>query len=395
MSQRPGFQSLAVRAGQKRSSFGEQSEPIFTSSSYVFESAQQAADRFSGEDPGYIYSRFTNPTIDAFQDRMAALEEGDSCVATSSGMAAIFAACMGICSAGDHVVYSQSIFGTTSVLFEKFLPRYGVDTSSVVLTELDAWQNAIKKNTRLFYVETPSNPLLQLIDIRQLAELAHAHGILLIVDNCLCTPALQKPLKLGADIVINSATKYIDGQGRALGGVVVGPHDLVGEQVYGFLRTTGPCISPFNAWVLLKAMETLKIRMQAHCQNAMQIAQWLNHHPAVEHVYYPGLPTHPQHQLAQQQQSGFGGIVAFEVKGQRQAAWSVIDATRMVSITANLGDAKTTITHPATTTHGRLSQAQRDQAGIKDNLVRVAVGLEEADDIQADLACGLDHLAGS
>jgi O-succinylhomoserine sulfhydrylase len=380
----------AIRVGHQRTAEMEHSEPIFATSSFVFNSAAEAAARFSGEDPGNIYARFTNPTVRAFEERLAAMEGGESCVATASGMSAILATCMGLMQQGDHMVSSRSIFGSTVVLFDKYLSRCGIETSYVDLDDLSAWEAAIKPSTRILFVETPSNPLTALGDIRALADLAHANDCLLVVDNCFCTPALQKPLELGADIVVHSATKYIDGQGRALGGAVVGDAQRVGEEVFGVLRTAGPTMSPFNAWVFLKGLETLKLRMQAHSAAAGQLAEWLETHPAVARVYYPGLKSHPQYELAQRQQSAAGGIVGFEVNGAREAAWKVIDSTRMLSITANLGDAKTTITHPATTTHGRLSEEQRGQAGISQGLVRVAVGLEDIADIKADLARGLD-----
>ena len=384
-----GFDTRAVRAGQLRTLEGEQSEPIFLTSSYVFASAAEAAARFGGTQPGNIYSRFTNPTVRAFEERLAALEGGECCVAFSSGMAAIFATCLGLLKAGDHIVSSRSIFGTTTVLFSNYLAKFGVETSFVALTDVAAWQAALKPNTRLLFLETPSNPLTEIADIAALAELAHQHGCLLAVDNCFCTPALQQPLKLGADIVIHSATKYIDGQGRCLGGAVVGDAERVGKDIFGVLRTAGAAMSPFNAWVFLKGLETLRLRMQAHCVSAHTLASWLEQQPAVARVYYPGLQSHPQHALAAMQQSGFGGLLSFEVRGGQAAAWKVIDATRMISITANLGDAKSTITHPATTTHGRLTPEARAQAGISDGLIRVSVGLEDVEDIKADLARGL------
>lgn len=379
----------AVRAGQHRSAEGEHAEAIFPTSSYVFASAAQAAARFAGTEPGNIYSRFTNPTVRTFQDRLAALEGGEACVATASGMAAIYATCAGLLKSGDHIVSSRSIFGTTTILFSNYLGRFGVETSFVPLADLEAWERAIRPETRLLFVETPSNPLTELVDIRSLAELARRKGCLLVVDNCLCTPALQQPLALGADIVIHSATKYLDGQGRCVGGAVVGDRERVGKEVFGFLRTCGPTMSPFNAWVFLKGLETLGLRMRAHCEQAGQLAAWLEGQPAVERVYYPGLASHPQHELAGRQQSGFGGLLSFEVKGGREAAWRVVDATRVMSITANLGDTKTTITHPATTTHGRLTDEQRAEAGIGQGLLRVAVGLESVRDLQNDLARGL------
>jgi O-succinylhomoserine sulfhydrylase len=387
-----GFDTLAVRAGQARTNEGEQAEPIFATSSYVFRSAAQAAARFAGSEPGNIYSRFTNPTVRTFEQRLAALEGGERCVATSSGMAAILAVCMGLLTSGDHIVASQSIFGTTVVLFSTYLQRFGVETSFVALADLSAWERSLRPNTRLLFLETPSNPLTELADIRALAALAHAHGCRLVIDNCLCTPALQQPLALGADLVVHSATKYLDGQGRCIGGAVVGPEALLND-VYGFLRTAGPTMSPFNAWVFLKGLETLRLRMQAHSASALALAAWLERHPAVKRVYYPGLASHPQHALAASQQSGFGGLLAFEIEGGREAAWAVIDATRVISITANLGDTKTTITHPATTTHGRLSPEARQAAGISDGLIRVAVGLEDMADLQGDLRTGLDAAA--
>jgi O-succinylhomoserine sulfhydrylase len=386
----PGFATIAIRTGHRRTPEGEHSEPIYATSSYVFASAAEAAARFGGDEPGNIYSRFTNPTVQAFEERLAALEGGESCVATASGMSAILSMCMGLLKAGDHIVSSRSIFGTTNVLFNKYLPRFGIETSYVPLADADAWSAAIRPNTRLLFLETPSNPLTEIGDIRALADIAHAHGCLLAVDNCFCTPALQRPLALGADLVIHSATKYLDGQGRCLGGAVVGDRKLVGEEVFGVIRTAGPSMSPFNAWVFLKGLETLQLRMLAHARAAQTLAEWLQAQPAVGRVHYPGLPDHAQHALVGSQQRTGGGIVAFDVRGGREAAWRVIDATRMLSITANLGDTKTTITHPATTTHGRLSPEERAAAGIGDGLIRVAVGLEDIADIQADLARGLD-----
>lgn len=387
-----GFDTRAVRAGQMRTNEAEHSEPIFTTSSYVFESAAQAAARFAGEAPGNIYSRFTNPTVRTFEQRLAALEGGAACVATASGMAAILSTCMALLKTGDHLLSSRAIFGSTVVLFDRYLGRFGVETSYVPLTDLDAWERALRPNTRVLFLETPSNPVTEVADLAALAELAHANDCLLVVDNCFCTPALQRPLEWGADIVIHSATKYIDGQGRCVGGAVVGDAERVGQEVFGFLRTAGPSMSPFNAWVFAKGLETLNLRMQAHSANALALARWLEAHPAVERVHYPGLTSHPQHDLAAKQQSGFGGVLGFEVRGGQPGAWQVVDATRLCSITANLGDAKTTITHPATTTHGRLSPDARAEAGIRDGLLRVAVGLERVEDVQADLARGLDAL---
>ncbi|MDH5784814.1 MAG: O-succinylhomoserine sulfhydrylase [Chromatiales bacterium] len=384
-----GFDTLAVRAGQVRTSEGEQSEPIFPTSSFTYNSAAQAAARFGGTEPGNIYSRFTNPTVRTFEERLAALEGGEQCVATSSGMAAILATCMGLLKAGDHVVCSRAVFGTTVVLLDNFFGKFGVETTYVSLTDYAGWEKAIRPNTKLLLLETPSNPLVEVADIPRLAELAHAKGCLLAVDNCLSTPALQQPLKLGADIVIHSATKYIDGQGRALGGAVVGNRELM-AQVYAFLRSAGPTMSPFNAWIFLKGLETLKLRMRAHSDNALELATWLEQQPGIKRVFYPGLASHPDHALAAKQQSGFGGIVAFEVAGKDEA-WRIIDATRIISITANLGDTKSTITHPATTTHGRLTAEQKADAGISDGLVRISVGLEDVEDIKADLARGLSQ----
>jgi O-succinylhomoserine sulfhydrylase len=383
------FDTLAVRAGQERTNEGEHSEAIFTTSSYVYESAAQAAARFSGEEPGNIYSRFTNPTVRTFEKRLAALEGGERCVATASGMSAILATCLGLLKSGDHIVSSRAIFGSTVVLFNNLMARFGVDTTYVPLSDLSAWEQAIRPETRILFLETPSNPVTEVADIRALADLAQARDCLLVVDNCFCTPALQRPLELGADIIIHSATKYLDGQGRCIGGAVVGTEECVGGEIYGVVRTGGPSMSPFNAWVFQKGLETLRIRMEAHSRNAQLLAEWLEQQPAVARVNYPGLESHPQHELAASQQSGFGGVLSFEVKGGQEAAWRVIDNTRMVSITANLGDTKTTITHPATTTHGRVDPAARIEAGISDGLVRVAVGLESIADIQADLARGL------
>jgi len=378
-------ETLGVRAGSEHTLFGENSEAIFLTSSFTFESAAQAAARFGGQEPGNIYSRFTNPTVTMFQNKLAALEGTEFCVATSSGMSAILACVMGLCSAGDHVIASRSIFGTTVQLFGNILKRWGLQVSFVSLTDPDEWKAALRPNTKLFFVETPSNPLTEVCDIALLAQLAKESGALLAVDNCLCSPALQKPIDLGADVIIHSATKYIDGQGRCLGGAVLGKKDLL-EPVYGFLRTAGPTMSAFNAWVFLKGLETLHVRMEAHSRNALELAQWLEQQSGVARVYYPGLQSHPQHALAMKQQKSGGAIVSFDVKGGKEAAWRLIDATRMISITANLGDAKSTITHPATTTHSRVSAEARAAAGISDGLIRIAVGLEHVDDLKADLA---------
>jgi O-succinylhomoserine sulfhydrylase len=383
------FATRAVRAGQVRTHEGEHSEAIFPTSSYIFSSAAEAAARFSGEQPGNIYSRFTNPTVRTFEDRLASLEGTECCVATASGMSAITATFIGLLKTGDHIVSSRSIFGTTSVLLTNIIGKLGIETTFVELSDLSAWERAITPETKILFLETPSNPLTELVDIAALADIAHKHGCLLAVDNCLCTPALQQPAALGADIVIHSATKYIDGQGRCMGGAVCGTKDVVGEGVYGFLRTAGPSMSTFNAWVFLKGLETLKIRMQAHSTAAYTLATWLEQQPQVKKVYYPGLESHPQHELAKTQQSDFGGLLSFELNGGREEGWRLIDATRMLSITANLGDTKTTITHPATTTHGRLTAEQRAEAGISDGLIRIAVGLEDIEDIKADLLRGM------
>ena len=385
------FETLAVRAGQQRSPEGEHGEALFLTSSYVFRTAADAAARFAGEVPGNVYSRYTNPTVRTFETRIAALEGAEQAVATASGMSAILAMVMSLCSAGDHVLVSRSVFGSTISLFEKYFKRFGIEVDYPPLADLDAWQAACKPSTRLFFVESPSNPLAELVDIAALAEIAHARGALLAVDNCFCTPALQKPLALGADIVIHSATKYIDGQGRGMGGVVAGRAEQM-KEVVGFLRTAGPTLSPFNAWLFLKGLETLKIRMQAHSQTALELARWLEGQPGVERVHYAGLESHPQHELACRQQSAFGAVVSFEVAGGRDAAWRFIDATRMISITTNLGDTKTTIAHPATTSHGRLSPVERANAGISDSLIRIAVGLEDLGDLRQDLARGLAAL---
>jgi O-succinylhomoserine sulfhydrylase len=384
-----GIETLGIRAGHQRTHEGEHSEPIFATSSFVFDSAAQAAARFSGDIAGNIYSRFTNPTVRAFEERLAAMEGGESCVATASGMSAILSTCMGLLQQGDHIVSSRSIFGSTTMLFNKYLARFGIRTDYADLSNLADWERQLTPQTRMLFVETPSNPLTELGDIRALADLAHGNDCLLVVDNCFCTPVLQRPLELGADIVIHSATKYLDGQGRAVGGAVVGDRKLVGEDVFGVLRTAGPTMSPFAAWIFLKGLETLSLRMQAHSANAQLLADWLVGQTGVSRVYYPGLSDHPQHALSKTQQKTPGGIVAFEVEGGREGAWRVIDATRMLSITANLGDVKTTITHPGTTTHGRLSPDDRAAAGIGEGLLRVAVGLEAIDDICRDLGRGL------
>ncbi len=386
-------ETVAIRAGYRRTPENEHSEAIFPTSSFVFANAAEAAARFGGELSGNIYSRFTNPTVRAFEQRLAAMEGGAACVATASGMAAILATMMGLLRSGDHVVCSRSVFGTTTVLLNNYMGRFGVEVSYVPLSDLSAWEEATRPNTRLYFCETPSNPMGELVDIRALAGIAHVRDVLLAVDNCFCTPALQRPLELGADLVIHSATKFLDGQGRCLGGAVVGDAERVGKDVYGFLRSAGPTLSPFNAWIFLKGLETLHLRMREHSINALALARWLREHPKVTAVHYPGLEEHPQHALAGAQQTGYGGVLSFEVAGGRAAAWSVVDATRMLSITANLGDAKSTITHPATTTHGRVAPEQREAQGITEGLVRIAVGLEAIGDVQGDLARGLDRLA--
>ncbi len=388
MEEEYDFETLAVRSGIHRSQFMEHSEALYLTSSFVFESAAQAAARFKGEEPGNIYARFTNPTVTAFQERLAALEGAQACVATASGMSAILSCVMGLLSAGDHIVSSRSIFGSTVQLFGNILKRFGIETTFVSGADVSEWEKACQPNTRLFFVETPSNPLMELSDISALSTLARKAGAKLAVDNCFCTPAIQKPLELGADIVIHSATKYLDGQGRVLGGAVLGSAELM-EGVRNFLRTAGPTMSAFNAWVFLKGIETLKVRMDAQSKAALAVATWLEAQPKIRRVYYPGLPSHPQHNLALRQQKTGGAIVSFEVEGGRDAAWKIVDSTRMISITANLGDTKTTITHPATTTHGRISPEARDAAGIGEGLLRLAVGLESVEDIIKDLSAGL------
>lgn len=383
------FETLAVRAGHNRTHEGEHAEPIFTTSSFIFESAADAAARFKGPEPSNVYSRYTNPTVRNFEERIAALEGAEQAVATASGMSAILSTCMSLLKSGDHVVCSSSLFGTTISLFGNIMQRFGVEVTFVAPTNLAEWQDAVKDNTEMFFLETPSNPLSEIIDLRALSKISRKAGALLVVDNVFCTPALQRPLELGADIVVHSATKYIDGQGRCVGGVVAGKAEHMKELVI-FLRTAGPSMSPFNAWVFLKGLETLKLRMDAHCRNAQQLAEWLNQQPQVEKVYYSGLKSHPGHELAISQQSGFGGVLSFELKGDQETAWRFIDATILCSLTANLGDVKTTIIHPATTTHGRLTDIQRAEAGIKDSLIRVAVGLEDIEDIKSDMTRGFD-----
>ncbi|MDD5578999.1 MAG: O-succinylhomoserine sulfhydrylase [Methylobacter sp.] len=383
------LETQAIRAGHNRTHEDEHSMPIFATSSYVFKNAEEAALRFTGQTPGNIYSRFTNPTVSAFQERLAFMEKGERCLAFSSGMAAIMAVGMGLLKAGDHVVCSRSVFGNTVLLFQNYFGKFGVETDFVDLTNSEAWESAIKPNTRFLFLETPSNPLIEIADIELLATIAHKHDCLLIVDNVFCTPVLQKPLGLGADIVVHSATKYIDGQGRCIGGAVIAGNEVIEKSIYPYLRTGGATMSPFNAWVFLSGLETLAVRMKAHCDNAFKLAKWLEQQAGIAKVHYPGLQSHAQHELAKRQQSHFGGVVSFELNGGKDKAWKLIDATEMISITANLGDVKTTITHPATTTHGRLAPETRAAAGIKDGLVRVSVGLENIEDIKKDLLKGL------
>lgn len=380
--------TLAVRAGTSRSQFGEHSDALHLTSSFVVGSAEEASLKFTGQMPGFIYSRFTNPTVSAFEERLAALEGAERAVATASGMSAILSLMMAHLKSGDHIVASASLFGATIQLFNVYLSKFGVEVSYVSPTDPAAWTGACRSNTKLFFLETPSNPLTEIGDISAIAAIAHANGALMVVDNCFCTPVLQRPLQLGADLVVHSATKYIDGQGRVLGGAVVGSSALV-EPVYLFLRTAGPTLSAFNAWVLLKGLETLPVRMRAHCESALKLAGYLEGHPAVSRVFYPGLPSHPQHALAMRQQTSGGGMVSFEVKGGREQAWKIVDAVQLISRTANLGDVRSTITHPASTTHGRITPAAREAAGITEGLIRISVGLEHIDDLIADLQQGL------
>jgi len=380
--------TLAVRAGIRRTQEGEHAEPIFATSSYVFASAAEAAARFAGDSPGNVYSRYTNPTVRIFEERLAALEGAEAAVGTASGMGAILSTAMALLKSGDHVVCSRDVFGTTTNLFGKYMAKFGVEVTVVPLLDADGWRGALKSNTAMLFLETPSNPLCEVADIAAMARLAHDSDALLVVDNCFCTPALQQPLSLGADIVVHSATKFLDGQGRCVGGAVLGRREHM-EQVLTFLRTCGPTMSPFNAWVFLKGLETLRLRMQAHSASALALATWLQEQEGVEKVYYAGLEDHPGHELARRQQQAYGGVLSFAVQGGREQAWQFIDATRLMSHTANLGDAKTTIVHPATTTHGRLTQEQRDQAGIRDSLIRIAVGLEDVADLKADILRGL------
>ena len=390
MSKTYQLATKGVRAGQARTEFQEHSEALFLTSSFVFKNAKQAAARFAGEDQGMVYTRYTNPTVQMFQERLAALEGAESCVGTASGMAAILVTAMSHLKSGDHVVCSNAVFGATIQLFNTILARFGVQITYVSPTRVDEWRKALRKNTRMLFLETPSNPLTEISDIPALAKVAKKAGALLAVDNVFCTPALQRPLELGADLVIHSATKYLDGQGRVIAGAICGSRKLVGDPMTGFLRTAGPTLSPFNAWVVLKGLETLELRMLAQSAAALELARWLEKHPGVSRVHYPGLASHPQHKLAQRQQRAGGAVLSFEVKGGRAAAWRVIDSTRMMSVTANLGDVKTTIVHPASTTHGRITPEARAAAGITEGLVRVAVGLEALEDLKADLARGLE-----
>ena len=386
---RYGVNTLAVRAGRQPTAEGEHSEPLFLTSSYVFKDAAQAAARFAEEEPGNIYSRFTNSTVRVFEQRLAAMEGAQRCIATASGMSAILSTCLGLLQAGDHIVSSRSVFGTTVNLFNKVLRKFGIATSYVPLSDYGAWEAAISANTRLLYLETPSNPLTEIADIQRLADIARRHNCLLVVDNCFCTPALQRPLPLGADVVIHSATKYLDGQGRCIGGAVLGREELLAENVFPVLKYGGPSMSPFNAWVFLKGLETLGLRMAAHSRNAAQVAEWLTAQPGIEKVYYPGLADHPQHALAQRQQQDFGGIVSFIVRGGKEAAWRLIDHTELFSITANLGDSKSTITHPATTTHNRLTDEEKENSGIAPGLLRLSIGHEDVADLRDDLQTAL------
>ena len=381
--------TLAIRTGHDRTFEGEHSEPIFLTSSFVCENAADAAAKFSGEIAGNTYSRYTNPTVQAFEKRLAILDGAERAVATSSGMAAVHAICLAYLKAGDHVICSLAVFGSIISLFEKYVVKFGVDVTFVELENLDAWKQAVRPNTKLLFIETPSNPLAQVGDMQAIADIAHANDALFAVDNTFCTSILQQPIKFGADLIIYSSTKYIDGQGRALGGAVVGKDKLV-EEINGVIRTLGNSMSPFNAWIFLKGLETLSLRMKAHCIGAQKLAEWLDQHEKVEKVYYAGLPNHEGHELAKKQQSGFGGVVSFIVKGERTAAWTVIDNTRFLSITSNLGDVKSTITHPATTSHGRMSAEAKQAAGIVEGLIRISVGLEDIDDIIRDIKRGLD-----
>jgi len=387
-----GFGTKAVRGGQARTPEGEHNDPLFLTSSFVFDSAEQASLRFTDQEAGNVYSRFTNPTVRTFEQRLALLEGASHCVATASGMSAIMTLCLTTLSAGDHIVASRSLFGATINFFNKTMARFGVTTSYVPTDDLNAWRRAIGDRTKLLFVESPSNPLGEIVDIEALGSIAHDADCRLVVDNVACTPALQQPLNLGADVVVHSATKYIDGQGRCVGGAIVTSEAQLGADLFGFLRTAGPTLSPFNAWVFLNGLETLAVRMEAHSRRALELARWLEAHPAVQRVYYPGLESHPGHTLAKRQQKAFGGVLAFDVLGGLDAAWQVVNATRLISVTANLGDTKSTLTHPASTTHARISAEERASMGVGDSLLRVSVGFEDLEDLQADLANGLDAL---
>jgi len=381
--------TLGVRAGGLRSDFGEHSESLVLTASFVFANAREAARRFANEEPGNIYSRFTNPTVSMFQSRLAALEGAQSCVATATGMAAVATMAMGLLSAGDHVIVSRGVFGTVVPLLNQILGRFGIETSWVGATALDEWRTALRPRTRLLFAETPSNPVCEIVDIAGLAGIAREAGAVLAIDNCMCSPALQRPIEMGADLVVHSATKYIDGQGRVLGGAIAGRRDLVDGPLFNFVRTAGPALSPFNAWVCLKGLETLRLRVEAQSGRALELARWLEAHPKVERVNYPGLESHPQHALAMRQQSAGGPVLSFVVRGGREAAWRLIDGTRLLSITANFGDTKSTICHPASTTHGRLPPGEREAAGVVEGLLRLAAGLEDAGDLREDLERGL------
>ena len=383
--------TLGVRAGGIRSDFQEHSETLVLTSSFVYKTAAEAARKFANEEPGNIYSRFTNPTVKMFQDRLAAMEGAEACVATATGMAAVTTTVFGLLKQGDHLIAARGVFGTVVPLFDQILARFGVETTWVDLSDLKAWKKAVRKNTKLLFVETPSNPVCEIADIKALADIAHNAKALLACDNAMCSPALQRPIEFGADLVIHSATKYLDGQGRVLAGAICGAASLVTGPLFQFVRTAGPALSPFNAWICLKGMETLRIRMEAQSRAAMEIAKWLERHPAVEQVHYPGLKSHPQHELARKQQSLPGPVLSFVVKGEREAAWRVIDSVKMISITANFGDTKSTVCHPATTTHGRIPPREREASGITEGLVRLAVGLEDPADIRADLERGLNR----
>jgi len=384
-----GRDTLAVREGLPPSAWGENSEALFLTSSFVQPDAATAAARFANEEEAFIYSRFSNPTVTMMERRLAAMEGTTGCIGTASGMAAILMLILALLKSGDHVVCSQSVFGSTIKLFQDFA-RFGVETSFVSQTDVGDWRAAMRPNTKLLFAETPTNPLTEVCDIAALADVAHAGGALLVVDNCFCSPALQRPAALGADMVMHSGTKYLDGQGRVIAGALCGPVELIDAKFVPVMRSAGLTLSPFNAWVVLKGLETLSVRMQAQSARALELARWLEEHPKVERVFYPGLASHPQHALAMAQQAGVGGAVtSFVVRGGRAAAFTVIDATEVCSITTNLGDTKTTVSHPASTSHGRLSEEQRAAAGITQGMIRVAVGLDDVEDIRVDLDRGL------